>query len=106
LAAGLCEEGLLEASVRTLGLISTRGGIAMTLDMWNNDACTACEKFGASRGGSGCARSTNCMRGTGCNWVASAPFITGIAVPLYSVSSGFRPHRVQRCSPSPFRVPQ
>ena len=86
-------------------LASARGGIATTLD-WNNDACTACEKFGGSRGGSGWARSTTRMRDTGCNCVASAPFVIGVAKLLSSVSSGFRPHRVQRFSPSPFRVSQ
>ena len=46
------------------------------------------------------------MRETGCNCAASAPFVTGVAKLLSSVSSGFRPHRVQRFSQSPFRVPQ
>jgi hypothetical protein len=53
--------------------------MAITLDVWNNDACTACERFGACRGdGSGCARSTTRMRGIGCSWVASAPFTDGL----------------------------
>ena len=37
---------------------------------------------------------------------ASAPFTIGTERSLVKVSSGLRPQRVQRRSPSPFRVPQ